>query len=178
LIKEEGLTQFPLFVNYGQLNLDREYDACVRNFEKLALPQPKRVELPGYGDSFPSGLTNRKLQIREEAFLPGRNLLFLMCAAAYATEVKARSIAIGFLDERLSLFPDQRRAFVDAASEILGHAMSTTFSILTPFISMSKAEVLAIARAKGISNTYSCHSGGSSPCGACIACLEFKGLEV
>jgi hypothetical protein len=39
-----------------------------------------------------------------EAFLPGRNLLLLLCGAAYAYSVQADSIAIGLLSPKDRLF--------------------------------------------------------------------------
>jgi len=178
LIKEEGLEQFPLFVDYGQLNLEREKAACFSNFLKHGLPQPQVIQLPGYGAFFSCGLTDPNKRILEDAFLPGRNMLFLLCAAALAHEVKGDALAIGFLDERLSLFPDQRRDFANQASSLLSQIMSRPMKILTPLISFTKAEVLAIAKERGIRETYSCHAGTPEPCGVCIACKEYIGLEV
>ena len=37
---------------------------------------------------------------------------------------------------------------------------------------------IEIAKAKGISGTYSCHAGTELPCGVCVACREYIGLEV
>lgn len=178
LIQEEGLEQFPLFVDYGQLNLEREKRACFANFLKHDLPQPKVIHLPGYGAFFSSGLTDPNKQIFEDAFLPGRNMLFLLCAAALAYEVKGDALAVGFLDERLSLFPDQRRDFADLAGALLSQIMSRPIRVLTPLIQFSKVEVLAIAKERGISETYSCHAGTETPCGVCVACTEYIGLEV
>lgn len=178
LIKEEGLEQFPIFVNYGQLNLEREKAACFSNFKTYELPEPRVIDLSGYGHFFSSGLTDNRKRIYEDAFLPGRNLLFLLCAAALSYEVEADALAIGFLDESLSLFPDQRRDFADSAGSTLSLVMGKPIKILTPLISLNKAEVLAIAKERGVRNTYSCHSGMSKPCGICIACKEYIGLEI
>lgn len=178
LIKEEGLEQFPLFVDYGQLNLEREKTACFANFLKHGLPQPKVIQLPGYGAFFSCGLTDPSKRILEDVFLPGRNMLFLLCAAALAYEVKGDALAVGFLDERLSLFPDQRRDFADLAGTLLSQIMSRPIKVLTPLIYFNKAEVLAIAKERGIRGTYSCHAGTPEPCGICVACKEYIGLEV
>jgi 7-cyano-7-deazaguanine synthase len=177
LIQQEGLTQVPLFLNYGQLNLEREKNACLTNFRDHGLPAPRVIELPGYGAFFSSGLTDRSKRIHADAFLPGRNLLFLLCAAALAYEEEADALAIGFLDERLSLFADQRRDFAHSASQLLSTVMNRSIRILTPLMSMGKAEVLAIAKELGIRGTYSCHAGTLEPCGECVACREYKGLE-
>jgi 7-cyano-7-deazaguanine synthase len=178
LIREEGFEQFPVFVNYGQINLERERGTCMRNFARLGLPSPRPVDIPGYGAAFRSGLTDPTQDIVRDAFLPGRNMLFLLCAAAVAHEVSADAIAMGLLDERLSLFPDQRRTFLNAAKSVLQETIGRPVDILVPLMSFGKPEVLAIAKERGIDGTYSCHAGTVPPCGKCIACREYAGLEV
>jgi 7-cyano-7-deazaguanine synthase len=178
LIREEDIEQVPVFVNYGQINLERERESCLRNFARLELPAPRLVEVPGYGAAFRSGLTDPGLDIVLNAFLPGRNMLLLLCAGAVAHEVDADGIAMGLLAERLSLFPDQRQTFLDAAAALLREALGRSLRILTPLMSFGKAEVLAIARERGVRGTYSCHAGTDPPCGKCIACREYAGLEV
>jgi 7-cyano-7-deazaguanine synthase len=176
LIKQESLDQIPVFINYGQKNLQRELDACLKNFHSHGLPQPRIVDLPGYGAALPSGLTHPDKHIKNEAFLPGRNLLFLLCAAGIAHQEQADALSIGFLDERLSLFPDQRRDFADRSADVLSLAMMRPIRILTPLIGMTKADVVAVARELGVSGTYSCHAGTEVPCGECIACREYDGV--
>lgn len=177
LVRDDGWDLLPLFVNYGQLNLEKEKGACFSNFARLGLPTPKYLELAGYGRAFPCGLTSVEKRIVEDAFLPGRNLLLLLCAASYAVQVDAEAVAIGFLDESLSLFPDQTRRFAKSAEATLSIATGKQLRVLTPLISLTKGEVVVIAKDKGISGTYSCHAGTWPPCGVCIACREYDGLE-
>lgn len=178
LIREEGISQCPVFVNYGQINIDRELSACLGNFEKLQLPKPKIIEVPGYGRAFRSGLTDPRRDIVADAFLPGRNMLFLLCGAATAYEEGADALALGLLDEQLSIFPDQRRPFLEGAAAVLREAIGRPLQILTPLISLQKADVLQIAKEMGVTGTYSCHAGVIPPCGKCIACREYFGLEM
>src|SRR4051812_17160131 len=105
LAKEQGFELFPLFINYGQLNLDFEWKSCRANHAKFRLGTPLRLELSGFGKNIKSGLTSKKLRVLEDAFLPGRNSLFLLMAASYAYKVQARNIAIGLLSDRFKLFP-------------------------------------------------------------------------
>jgi 7-cyano-7-deazaguanine synthase len=176
LIKQEALLQVPVFINYGQRNLPLELAACKRNLERHDISSPKVIDIPGYGAALPSGLTNSAKHIVEDAFLPGRNLLFLLCAAAVAQQESAEAVAIGFLHEKFSLFPDQRRDFADQAGELLSKIMMKPIRVLTPLISMTKAEVVAIASELGVQGTYSCHAGTDVPCGKCIACREYDGI--
>ncbi len=174
---EEGIALFPLFVDYGQLGASKEWAACQRLHEQFGLPKVTHMDLSGFGKTIPSGLTDPSLRINEDAFLPGRNLLFALAGAAHAFKVRADSIALGLLDPANHLFPDQTKAFVEECEKIIETAMGKRIAVLTPLIEFSKSDVLAMARARGLQDAYSCHAGGDTPCGVCVACVEIANAE-
>jgi len=178
LTKEEGLTQFPLFIDYGQLGRDKELQACRANFKRHGLPEPMIAPLSGYGSLLSSGLTDPNKHILKDAFLPCRNLMFLTVGAAYAFQCGASAVGIGLLDEAFSLFPDQTKGFLSDAEALLSKGLGKPIRVISPLMTFSKADVLKIAKAKGITGTYSCHAGTEPPCGKCVACREYIGLEV
>ena len=178
LAKEAELTIYPLFINYGQISYDRELAACKFVLNKFKLPYPEIADVSGIGELIPCGLTDPQMHIFEDAFLPGRNMLFLLLGASYAYKMNANSVAIGLLDESVSIFPDQTKDFTDEAESLISRAYGRNINILTPLISFTKDDVIELAKEKGISNTYSCHSGKDNPCGKCIACKEFNGKEL
>lgn len=173
LAVEQGLEVHPLFVDYGQLAKNRELNACRINYKHYGLPEPKVVNVQGFGDLYPSGLTNRDMDIFEDAFLPGRNMLFLLVGATYACNFCASSISIGLLSEELSLFPDQTKEFLGKAQDLISMMTGRELQVLAPLIDFTKRDVVALAKKKGIIGTYSCHAGGEEPCGECIACKEY-----
>jgi len=174
LAKEEGISIFPLFIDYGQLCLEREWRAARFTHQKHGLPNPVLVNLSGYGRLISSGLTNPAVRVNEDAFLPGRNLLFLLVGCAYAYQVKADAVAIGLLDEAARLFPDQSLVFVENAQRLVRESMNYSVSIVTPLAHLSKREVLGLAKEKGIVDSYSCHAGTDPPCGVCVSCEEVR----
>lgn len=174
LAKEEGLEQFPLFVDYGQRARDKELDACRRVLARLDLPTPEVAGLGGFGSLIRSGLTDPTLRVLEDAFTPGRNMLFLLVAASYAFQRDADAVSIGLLHEDASLFPDQTDAFLKDAEAIIGRCMGREIRVLAPLSAFHKIDVVALAQEKGIIGTYSCHLGLDDACGACIACNEFN----
>lgn len=174
LAKAEGLTQFPLFIDYGQRARDRELAACRVAMRMLDLPEPRVASLEGYGALIRTGLTDPSLRVLEDAFTPGRNLLFLLIAAAYACQKGADALSIGLLHENTTLFPDQRPRFLRDAEALISHSMGRDIRVLTPLASFHKIDVVALAEEHGIADTYSCHLGEQEPCGECIACNEFK----
>ena len=177
MAQEEGVELFPLFVDYGQLGAAKEWEACKHLHEKYGLPRVARMDVSGFGKTIPSGITDPRLRLNEDAFLPGRNLLFVLAGAAHALKVQANSLALGLLDPAQHLFPDQTREFIEACEAMIETAMGKRIKVLTPLIEFSKSDVLAMARSRGLSGTYSCHAGGDTPCGVCVACLEIANAE-
>jgi 7-cyano-7-deazaguanine synthase len=178
MIREQGLDNYPLFIDYGQRAAVTEWITCQAMHEQLELPNPVRMDLSGFGKVILSGLTSDALHIKDDAFTPTRNLLFLVAGAAYAFQVGANAVSIGILSEEFSLFPDQTQAFIGKAEDAIHTALGRHIKVSAPLSAFSKADVVALAREKGISGTYSCHQGSLMPCGMCISCLEFRGLLI
>ncbi len=170
---EAGVEVKPLFINYGQLAFKREYEACIATFEKFKLPTPVLVDLSGVGSLIRCGLTDSKFHIKDEAFLPGRNLMFLLMAAAYGFQNDSKTVAIGLLSEANAIFPDQTKDFIRSAESTISLAIAWPTKIIAPLLEFTKADVVELAQQKKIIGTYSCHLGEKDPCGGCIACLEY-----
>jgi len=173
LLHEEGVNQFPLFINYGQINFEKELLASKESCSKLGIVQPRIIDIRDFGKNIESGLTTKKLDINLDAFLPNRNALFLLIASSYAYKMKCSHIAIGLLNDKNAIFPDQTKMFLDIMENALSISLGRKISILSPLMNFTKGDVISLAKSKGISNTYSCHSGNDKPCGVCISCLEF-----
>ncbi len=178
LAKEEGVKQYPLFIDYGQLGKDKEFHACCTNLKRHGLPEPEVASLGGYGSLLSSGLTDPNKHIVDDVFLPCRNLMFLTVGAAYAFQCGADRLSIGLLDEAFHLFPDQTKSFISDTEALLSKSLGTSINVIAPLMSFSKADVVAIAKTKNVVETYSCHAGTETPCGVCVACREYIGLEV
>lgn len=173
MAKDDGIDHYPLFIDYGQRAAQKEWETCTKVHRDLGLPTPVRMDLSGFGNVIKSGLTNTALHVKDDAFTPGRNFMFLLMGSAYAYQVGASSVAIGLLSEKFSLFPDQRPPFLEKAESAIEAAIGREIKVLTPLIEFSKRDVIKLAEARRIAGTYSCHIGDSMPCGSCIACLEF-----
>jgi len=171
---EEGIDIYPLFVDYGQLSAFKEWEACKQLYNMYSIGNVKRMDVSGFGKLISSGITNFAMRINEDAFLPGRNLLLLLCGAAYAYEVQASGVAIGLLNPAYSIFPDQTLAFIHKSEDIIAITIGKRIKVVTPLIEYTKADVLIMAEKRGIKGTYSCHSGEDKPCGKCVSCIEIK----
>lgn len=174
LSKEEGISFYPLFIDYGQRAAQIEWNTCKRVHEEFHLPIPTKIDLSGFGKLIVSGLTSVERDVKEDAFTPGRNLLFLVVGAAYAFQIGATAVTIGLLSEQFSLFPDQTQNFIHESNKIIETALGRPIQIVTPLKDFTKYDVVQLAKQKGISGTYSCHLGTEVPCGSCISCMETK----
>src|SRR5258708_7156485 len=109
---EDGIDVIPVFVNYGQRANGRELAASRAICSKLGIGEPEVVDLSGFGVSIPSGLPRTDLDLHDDAFLPGRNLLLLLAGASVAFSRGAAGVVIGLLDDSVAIYPDQRGEFI------------------------------------------------------------------
>ena len=173
LIKEMGIKQYPLFINYGQLNFEKEFNNAKKHCLDFSIEELTLIDIPHYGKVIDSGLTNSNLDIVNDAFLPGRNFLFLIIAASFAFKKDAETLALGLLNEETTLFPDQKDSFLQSVEKTIFQAYNKNIKIITPLRDFYKKDVQLLAKEKGIINYYSCHKGGEEPCGECISCKEY-----
>ena len=78
MAKEDNIEHFPLFIDYGQRAAAKEWATCQAVHHQLGLPTQKKMDLSGFGQVIATGLTSTDLDIKDDAFTPGRNLMFLL----------------------------------------------------------------------------------------------------
>ena len=119
-------------------------------------------------------------------FVPGRNLLFLTCAAAIAYRRGLRRIVAGVCETDFSGYPDCRDDTVKAMQLALNLGMERRFVLETPLMWRDKAATWALAFDLGgqalveviRERTHTCYLGDRTHrhawgfgCGTCPACL-------
>lgn len=114
-------------------------------------------------------------------FVPGRNLIFLTFAAAYAWQRQIRHLVTGVAQTDYSGYPDCREASITAQAEAIRLGMEYDVEIHTPLMHRSKKETVELARDVGaldaMALTHTCYKGQRPPCGTCPACiLRAKGF--
>lgn len=173
ILRRNGENQKTLFIDYGQLSVDKEWEACNNILKSSNLPIPNRVNLSGYGNFVSSGITDSSKSIRD-AYLPGRNLMFLLIGSAYAISNNIDKVSIGLILPKIHPFPDQTENFIDKANNIINDCLNIDVKIITPLIKFSKKEVIRLVQNYNlpIEKTYSCYSGKLPYCGECDNCKE------
>lgn len=125
------------------------------------------------GAAGPGGLPN--------TFVPGRNLLFLTLAAAWAWRLGTRDLVTGVCQTDYSGYPDCRADTMAALAQALRLGLDAPVAIHTPLMHLSKADSVRLARDEGalelLAWTHTCYAGSVPPCGTCPACqLRAKGF--
>jgi 7-cyano-7-deazaguanine synthase len=114
-------------------------------------------------------------------FVPGRNLIFLTVAAAYAWQRDIGHLVTGVAEADYSGYPDCRQKTIDALQVALRLGMESEIEIHTPLMHLSKQQTVELARDLGalpaMAMTHTCYNGERPPCGVCPACvLRAKGF--
>ncbi|MFT4912930.1 MAG: 7-cyano-7-deazaguanine synthase [Brevundimonas sp.] len=184
--------------DYGQRHaVEMQARLVVRESMSRALPQwagrmgPDHVvDLTGYGRIAESALTtDRAIEMDARGlpttFVPGRNLVFLTCAAALADRRGLAVLVGGMCETDFSGYPDCRRATIDAMATALSLGLDRPVVIETPLMALTKAETWALAARIGgqplveliLEDSHSCYLGDRTQrhpwgygCGTCPAC--------
>lgn len=181
--------------DYGQRH-KVELECCERIARKAdvkltTLSVPALKELGGYAltddMAVRSELNERNLP---NTFVPGRNILFLTLAAAYAYQHDIDCIVTGVCQTDFSGYPDCREDTIKAIELTCRLGMNRPVWIMTPLMYMTKAETVKAAQDLGCldiirEETHTCYNGVRDTlhywgygCGTCPACqLRKKGFD-
>jgi 7-cyano-7-deazaguanine synthase len=126
-------------------------------------------------------------------FVPGRNLVFLVYAAALADRRGAGVLVGGMCETDFSGYPDCRRVTIEAQEQALNLGMDQAFRVETPLMALTKAQTWALASGLGgealveliVEESHTCYRGERGRrhawghgCGTCPACdLRRTGWE-
>ena len=148
------------------------------------------IDLTGYGRIADSALTvDRAIEMDARGlpttFVPGRNLVFLACAAALADRRGLKALVGGMCETDYSGYPDCRRDTIDAMAHALSLGLDKRVAIETPLMALTKADTWALAHDLGgeplieliIEASHTCYRGDRDHrqvwgygCGDCPAC--------
>ena len=112
------------------------------------------------------------------SFVPGRNILFLTLAAAYACKVGAGTVVGGMCQTDYSGYPDCRAEFILALEQAIrqGFPSSAKIHFVAPLMWLTKAESVRLARRLpgcwgALRHTVTCYQGKIPGCGECPSCI-------
>ena len=114
-------------------------------------------------------------------FVPGRNLVFLTYAAAWAWPRRIGNIVTGVAQTDYSGYPDCRAETIRALEVAITLGMESDVRLHAPLMNLSKKETVELAQSVGaidaMALTHTCYNGQRPPCGQCAACeLRARGF--
>lgn len=166
--------------DYGQrhrIELDCAAEvAAVAGIKQAVLPIDTFAALGG------NALTDSRIGMSDApnndlpvTFVPGRNLVFLTFAAAYAWPRHIAHLVTGVAQTDYSGYPDCRQETIAALARALELGMERQFTIHTPLMNLTKRETVLLAKELGaleaMALTHTCYEGMRPPCGRCQACV-------
>lgn len=176
-------------------------DALRESFPSWAprLGPDHEIALPELGRISETALT-RETEIEmtkaglPSTFVPGRNLLFLVYAAALAYRRGLTTLVAGMCETDYSGYPDCRNDTIRAQEQAIALGLDKPFRIETPLMYVDKAGTWAMAETLGGAalvdlvreKTHTCYLGDRTHrhdwgwgCGTCPACeLRARGWEI
>ena len=184
LALEAGHRVIGLSFDYGQRHR-RELSAAQTIASNLELDEHHciSVDLAAWGGS---ALTDLQLSVPSDGvqdnvipptYVPGRNTVFIAIGLSLAEAKGAQRLVLGVNAVDYSGYPDCRPDYLDAF-QTLAHLSSKAgregrgIQLWAPLVSWSKTRIVDEALRLGvpIEHTWSCYSGGESPCGVCDSC--------
>lgn len=180
-----GIRIHALSFNYGQRH-GVELQFAQRNAAKFGVAAHHIMRVDFLPMAAGNMLTDASWQPTDAAienqtnptYVPGRNLLMLSQAAAYAEAHDIFDIYIAANADDGKRFPDCSDDFFTALNKLWQSCPNTiSIQVITPFINLTKAEVVARSIKLGIDleETISCYTPvGEIPCGTCLSCVLRK----
>ncbi len=188
---ERGEVAAALTCNYGQRAARREIEAAAAMCNRAGL-RHEIIRLPWLAGITDTALVKRskgiphpnknRLDSRSSAqksaarvWVPNRNGIFLAIAAAFAESLGADCIVPGFNAEEAATFPDNSRAFVQAANQCLRFSTRSRVRIVCHTASKRKPAILRLGLMlkAPLDLIWCCYEGGRRMCGRCESCLRF-----
>ena len=184
IARADGFACYALSLAYGQRHRI-ELEAARRVVDAIGAQAHRvvSIDLSAFGGS---ALTDPDIDVPETptegipvTYVPARNTVFLSLALAWAETLDAGDIFIGVNAVDYSGYPDCRPAFIEAFETLANLATragteGAGFTVHTPLIALTKAEIIARGIALGIdyAQTISCYQPDSDgrACGRCESC--------
>jgi 7-cyano-7-deazaguanine synthase len=172
-------------ISYGQAHINElgfarrtAERADVRYFQMMVDPSPwKLLPLLTGATQLDRDVFTMRTGGVSDAFVPGRNVVFLAAALAVAGIQNARHIWIGANADDSAGFPDCRPPFFYAWQQMASHALQRTIHLQAPLLNHTKRQIVQLARdmAIDLDATWSCYRpqharSGVIACGRCDAC--------
>jgi len=178
ILREEGKEIHPLFIDYGQTAREAEECLVSKGSLLLGFEKPKILRTDILTQLSTSELLGGNAINDTNAWVPGRNSLFLLYAGIYAHQIDADGVAIGFMLDDTGVFGDSDYIHHKTLELLLTQTLSRPMEMFLPIKSETKESVFRILFERGIVDlTVSCWNATVAnnqvvTCHNCANCVE------
>jgi 7-cyano-7-deazaguanine synthase len=177
LFVEKGIPFIPLFINYGQHCVNKEFETLQK---VIPTHYREKISYLNISDVYknskskfikPANLWEEKITA-EDLYIPYRNVLLLTVAASFAQTVGQKKVYSAFINSNHAKEIDCSSIFFDKLEGLLSEYGSVKIEM--PFRDLSKYEVakMGLTLQAPIGETFSCQASPIVPCGACPNCVD------
>jgi len=182
----EGWDVCLLHFTYGCAAGDKEYCAipmiadalgCRSAFVNVDLAQMLGLQASTLFDKRPDAKIAGAIEGAEYAheWVPGRNLVFISLAVAWAEAHGYHTVALGNNLEEAGAYPDNEEEFTHLLNKAVPYAVQAHYGmgVVSPVGNLMKHEIVKLGLELGapFEWTWSCYRGGRKHCGECGPCF-------
>lgn len=181
--KDMGYDIYSIHFNYGQRTERKERSCAAKIAGLLGVKEFLEIDIRYLSLIGGSSLTDHSQNVdafddsRESipnTYVPFRNANLLSIATSFAEARSADAVFIGVQSQDYSGYPDCRPRFIETFQHLvdIGTRDTTHIQLMTPFINMTKKDILAVGRRLHVpyEHTWSCYQNEDRACGICGAC--------
>lgn len=176
-LRQKGYTIQPLFFDYGQHCVSKEWETLNAVLPSSGVSEPCRIDISGIFKGSTSRLIDepdlwKEAVQADDLYIPYRTLLFFSAAAAVAQTRGISEVFSGFINSNHAKELDCSATFLNTLDALSKDVGPVRFVI--PFRDKSKKEVVSLARELSVpvGLTFSCQVFSDNPCGACPNCVD------
>jgi 7-cyano-7-deazaguanine synthase len=178
LLNQQGYEVYPLFIDYGQSSAKVERYLAETAPNKLGFKPSQIIETDLMKQLTKSRLLGQKAIDDSDAWVPGRNTLFMVIAGIYAKQIDADGISIGYMLDDNFVFGDNDYFHHKSMEELLSKTFLQPMEVFLPIKSMHKKGLIKLLHDSGcLDLTVSCWNAQLEnqqilSCHQCANCRE------
>jgi len=183
VLKTKGYKILPLFIVYGQSALEAEKYLVQKTASKLKFEPVKMIKTDLLKHLTKSSLLGGKAGNDNQAWVPGRNTLFMIIAGIFAKQVDADGICLGYMLDDNFVFGDNDYFHHKNIEDLLSKSFLQPMAVMMPTAGWQKKDLIALLKRRNVLKyTVSCWNAKIKNkkviiCGQCANCLELKSLN-
>lgn len=111
-----------------------------------------------------------------QVWVPNRNGVMVEIAAAFAEDLGASAVIVGFNKEEAATFPDNSKDYLDALNRSLSFSTQQKVQVVSPTLTWDKVQIVKVATDRNLPLhlLWSCYENRDKMCGLCESCMRLK----